>query len=384
MARSSLRLVAAVVLLVGIVVAYALWASRARRTDEIDIGVVLPLTGEGAKYGASARQAIELALSQLNSSGGIAGRKLRPSYEDSQGSASQGVSALQKLITVNQVPAVIGDLFSSVTLAMAPVAERNHVVILSPTSSAPQITNAGDYIFRNCASDVFEGQVMAQAARRRLGISKVAILYVNNDYGTGIVGVFRKDFAEEGGSILAEEAFSQGATDFRAQLTKIGALHPQAIYLVGYKELGQVLKQATDLGIKTQFLSTVMFEDPEILAIAGPAAEGVIYSARAYDAASDDPVVKAFVQSFKARYGVNPDIFAALSYDATQILAKAIEIGGTSSDGIKSALYSIQNYPGVCGLTSFDKNGDVTQPAYLKTVRNGHFAWLDKSPGKDQ
>jgi branched-chain amino acid transport system substrate-binding protein len=368
--------VAIVAALVGIAVVLVVWRQIAHRQDGIAIGAVLPLTGEGAKYGESARKAIELAFSEVNAAGGIKGKPIQVIYEDSQGVPQKGVSAFQKLITVDHVPAVIGDLFSSVTLAMAPLANQNRVVILSPTSSAPRITEAGDYVFRNCASDVFEGRVMGEAARRRLGISTVAILYINNDYGVGIVDVFRKTFTAEGGTVVATEAFPQGATDFRAQLTKAASARPQAIYLVGYKELGQLLKQATELGIKARFLSTVMFEDPEILKVAGPAADGVIYSARAYDPASNNPTIRPFVSAYKARFGEAPDIFAAFSYDAARIMTLAIQRGGPTGDGIREALYSIVDFPGVCGSTSFDRNGDVTQPAFLKTVREGKFVWL--------
>lgn len=359
-----------------------LGACERKKSDgqkEIAIGAILPLTGDGAKYGESARNAVELALSELNAAGGINGVPVRVIFEDSEGVPQKGVSAFQKLRTLDHVPAVIGGLFSSVTLAIAPIAERSQVVILSPTSSNPKITDAGDYIFRNCASDLFEGQVMAEAARAKLGISTVGILRINNDYGVGITDVFRERFTAAGGKILAEEVFQQGDTNLRAQVTKLGALDPKpdAIYLVGYKELGQALKQCAELGIKAQFLSTVMFEDPEILKIAGSAAEGVIYSARAYDAESKDPTIQKFVKSYKQRYGGTPDIFAALAYDSMRILALAMKTGGTSAAGIKDALYKIKDFPGACGSTSFDKNGDVTQPAFLKTVRNGRFGWLE-------
>jgi len=341
----------------------------------VAIGSILPMSGEGAKYGALARDAIELVISDVNKEGGIQGKTITVQYEDSKGNGRDGVSALQKLITVNHVPAVIGGLFSSVTLAMAPVAERNHIVVLSPTSSAPSITNAGDYIFRNCASDVFEGKVMADAAYEKLGIRNVAIVYINNDYGVGIVETFKKAFTGLGGKILAAEAFSQGAVDFRAQLTKIVALHPEGVYIVGYKELGNLLKQAYEMGVKTQFMSTVMFEDPDILAVAGKAADGVIYSARAYDPNSKNPVVQKFVADFNKQYGSIPDIFAAYAYDAARIMVHAMRHGGPNADEIKNALYATRDFPGVTGTTTFDKNGDVSQPAYLKTVRNGQFEW---------
>jgi len=344
--------------------------------DEIRIGAILPLTGDGAKYGGAARKAIDLVMSEVNDNGGLRGKKIQVIYEDTKGTGKDGVSAIQKLITVDEVSAVIGGLFSSVTLAVAPLAEKNQVVLLSPTSSAPKITDAGDYIFRNCASDVFEGKVMADAAVKELGVRKVAILYINNDYGVGIADIFKKTFLVHGGHIVAEEAFSQSATDFRTQLTKIANLQPDGIYIVGYKELGHLLKQAHELGIKTQFMSTVMFEDPDILSVAGKAADGVIYSARAYDPDSDEPHIKEFVTSFKHRYEEEPDIFAAYAYDAARILVQAMNEKEPSADAIKQSIYAIKNFPGVTGSTSFDDNGDVIQPAYLKTVKDGKFIWF--------
>lgn len=346
-------------------------------SEDFAVGVVAPLTGDNAKYGESAKRGLELGVDELNASGGVRGKKIRLILEDSQGVPQKGVTAFQKLITVDRVPVVIGDLLSTSTLAIAPIAERNRVVLLSPTSSAPKITDAGDYIFRNVASDVFEGRVVADAAVDRLGVKRVAVISVNNDYGAGMVEVFRTRFKERGGTIVIEETYAQNASDFRTQLTKIADAKPEALYMVGYRELGQVLKQAADLGLKTKFLSNVLFEDPEILKIAGPTAEGVIYSSRAYDPESKDPIIRAFVDAYKARYSDTPDVFAAYSYDAVKILALAVEKNGFTSDGIKSGLYSIQQFPGVCGLTSFDENGDVFQPAFLRTVRNGKFVWLE-------
>ena len=347
---------------------------------EIKIGAILPLTGDGAKYGEAAKKGIDLALEEINRQGEVKGTKIKVIFEDTQGDPKVGVSAVRKLTTIDKVPAIIGDLFSSVTLAVAPIMNQNKTVLLSPASSAPKITEAGDYIFRNCASDIFEGSIMGRFAANEIGMKRIALLYINNDYGVGIRDVFKKTFISEGGLITVEEAFEQGATDFRTQLTKVKGSNPQAVYIVGYKELGQLLKQAREIGINLQFLSTVMFEDPEIIKIAGPAAEGVIYSARAYDPGSMDKSTREFVTKFMHRYNESADIFAALSYDAMKILSLAMERGGFTSDKIKDALYTIKHYPAVVGDTSFDENGDVIQPAVIKTVKNGEFINLE---GKD-
>ena len=169
------------------------WRTR-NPSGDIPIGVVAPFTGDNAKYGDSARKGLDLAIDEVNGAGGVRGRKLRLIYEDSQGVPQNGVTAIQEADHMDRVPVVIGDLLSTSTLAMVPIAERNHTVLLSPTSSAPKLAHAGDYFFRNVASDVFEGRVVADAAIDRLGLKRVAVIYVNNDYGAGMVEVFRKRF----------------------------------------------------------------------------------------------------------------------------------------------------------------------------------------------
>jgi len=347
-----------------------------KEEKEIRIGAILPLTGEGAKYGDSAKKGINLAVKEINSTGGIKGKLLQVVYEDTQGDPKIGVTAVQKLVTSDKVSAIIGELLSSVTLAIAPIANKNGVVILSPASSSPKITDAGDFIFRNCPSDIYEGSIMANFAHEKLQYKKVAIFHINNDYGVGIKEVFKDVFVKRGGTIVDEESFEQGATDFRSQLTKIKQARPEAIYIIGYKETGYILRQAKEMGIKVQFLSTVTFEDPEILKIAMNAAEGVIYSASSFNAESDKLAIQVFVQSFKKEYGLEPDIFAGLSYDAMKIMAAAISKGGDTGEGIKSALYNTKNYPGVAGEVSFDANGDAILAPVLKKVQDGKFIFL--------
>jgi len=341
--------------------------------EVIKIGAILPLTGDGAKYGEAAKEGIELALQEINNKNGIRGKKIQIIYEDSQGIPSIGVSAAQKLINVDKIQIIIGDLFSSVTLAIAPIANENKVILFSPASSSPKLTNAGDYIFRNCASDIFEGEIMGKFVTEKLKLKKIAILYINNDYGIGIADVFRSIVTKNGITISSDEAFEQNSNDFKPQLLKIKNLNPDAIYIVGYKELGYLLKQAKETGIKKQFLSTVMFEDQDIIKIAGDAAEGTIYSYRTYDTESKDNNLVSFVNSFKSNYNSIPDIFSALSYDALNIIFQAIQTSGYNIEEIKNALYNIKHYPGITGDTTFDENGDVIQPAQIKIVKNGNF-----------
>ncbi len=351
-------------------------SKKKQEAKEIKIGAILPLTGSGAKYGQSAKKGIDLAVEEINALGGIRDKTLRVIYEDSMLDPKQGVSAINKLVTVNKVPAIIGAMASSVTLAIAPIAEKNNIVLLSPASSAPEISKAGDYIFRNTYSDIYEGPKISSYAYDELGFRRVAILYINNDFGVGLSKAFQQSFVRLGGKIVVVESYEQDSSDFRTQLNKIKQSEPDSIYLVGYAEMGLILRQAKETGMSNQFLSCIMFEDPKILEVAKEAAEGIIYAYPAYDPDGGQQNVSNFVSKFQQKYNKKPDVYAASSYDSLKILAYAVNKGGFGAASIKQTLYSIKDFPGVTGSTTFDSNGDVTKPIGIKQVQNGKFTWL--------
>ena len=347
-----------------------------KEPEEIKIGAIFALTGDAAMYGESAKNGLELAIEELNKK--LLDKKITVVYEDNQGDPSKAVSSFQKLADVDKVKYIIGPLGTPEVLAVAPIAEKKKIIILTPTSSGPQLTQAGDYIFRNCMSDLIEGSALAEFVFKELKARTAGILYINNDYGIGLRDAFKKRFDVLGGEILAEESFRRGDTDFRTQLLKIKFKNPHVLLLIGYAEMGQILKQARELGIKIQVVSTSNFEMPEILEIAGNAAENIYYTYQGFDIESEEEVVKKFANSYRAKYNKEPDIFAALTYDAMKILAKAIERGGTDVENVKKELYGIKNFIGVTGKTSFDKNGDVIKPIGIKKVENGKFIWVNK------
>lgn len=347
-----------------------------KEPEEIKIGAILVLTGPNAKAGQSSKQGIDMAVEEMNISGGVKGKNLKVIYEDDGGEPQKSVSAVQKLINVDKVPAIIGPMWSSSLLAVAPIAEKKKVVILSPTASNPNITYAGDYIFRNTYSDAIEGAKTAEFAFKELKYSKAGILFINNDYGIGLGDAFKKKFEELGGKIVIEEGYDPKTTDFRTILAKAKKANPEVIYIAGYSEMGQLLKQAREMRIKLPVLSCIMFEISDIAKVAEKAAEGIIYAYPSYDPEKGSKVTLRFAEKFKEQYGVLPDPEAAFSYDALKILAVAMEDGGFTSDGIKNALYSIKGYNGVTGETSFDKNGDVTKPVGFKKVKNGKYEWI--------
>ncbi len=350
-----------------------------KEEKEIKIGAILALTGDAAKYGESVKHGIDLAVQGINSSGGIKGKKIQMIYEDSKADPKSAVSSFNKLVEVNKVQIILGPMSSSEVLAMAPLAEKRKIVLFTPTASAPSITNAGDYIFRNVTSDMFEGQELAAFAFNDLKLRRIAIIYINNDFGIGLKNSFKNKFDKIGGSVIEMDTFEQGSTDMKSQIAKIKLSNPDAIFLIGYKEMATVLKQSKELRLKTQFLSFSMFEDPEILKIAGDIANGVYYTYRSFDTKNDEEVVKHFVDGYQLTYKTEPDIFSALGYDAMKIITHAMEINGFTADGVKQALYSIKGFPAVTGTLSFDKNGDVVQPMGIKVVKDGKFIWYKRT-----
>lgn len=344
------------------------------KSATIKIGTIIPLTGDNAVYGVALKRGMDLAIMEINSNGGIKGKKLDVIFEDDQADPQKGLSAFNKLMTIDKVPMVVGAMFSAVTLAIAPVAERNKILLLSPTSSAIELTKAGDYIFRIYPSDAYDGVFLADFAINKLNAKTASILSIQVTSVSAIVNVFKERFLELGGKILNEESYAEGASDFRTQLVKIKKSNPDIVFLPGYlREMAIQLTQAKELGLKKQILTISTFYDPKIFDLARDAADGVIFSTPFYDPESQDPTVRRFVDAFTKQYGEKPNIWAGYGYDSVKIAALAIERGGTKSDKIKEELYKIKDFPGVTGLTSFDKNGDVTKQLRILKAMNGKF-----------
>lgn len=340
----------------------------------IKIGAIVPLTGDNAAYGVALKKGMDLAIMEINSNGGVRGKRLDVVFEDDQANPQKGLSAFNKLTIIDKVPMVVGAMFSAVTLAIAPVAERNKIVLLSPTSSATELTNAGDYIFRIYPSDAYDGVFLADFAINKLGAKTASILSIQVASVSAIVNVFKERFLELGGKILNEDTYAEGASDFRTQLIKIKISNPDIVFLPGYlREMAIQLTQAKELGLKKQILTISTLYDPKIFDLARDAADGVIFSTPFYDPESQDSAVRRFVDAFTKQYSEKPDIWAGYGYDSIKISALAIERGGTNSDKIKQELYKIKGFPGVTGVTTFDKNGDVIKQLRILKVMHGKF-----------
>lgn len=364
---------------IGIVVLVALTivlivTQTKKEPGEIKIGAILPLTGDMAKFGESFKNGIDLAVEEINNAGGIRGIKPQVIYEDDAGESKQAVFAFRKLITQDKVQTVIGGVMSSTAMPIAPIAEKEKVIIISPTATAPDLSQFKNYFFRVQPSDNYEGRVMAEFAYKQLKVEEAAIFYVNNDWGKGLIEVFKNKFTELSGKISIEESYELGNTDFKTQITKIKAKNPEYLYLLGYlKELSIILKQMSELGVNSRILSAYSFHDPKLLEMGAEVAENAIFTMPTYDPKSKNPMITKFTNKYKAKYNKEPDMFAAHSYDCMKILGYVMQKEIFTGPEISDGLHKVVDYHGVTGKTTFDENGDVAKPLRFFTVKNGQF-----------
>lgn len=349
-----------------------LFFSCSSKKGKIVIGAIMNLTGDTGVYGQWAKSGVDLAVEQINSRGGINGKLVKIEYEDDQAIPSLGISAFNKLVNINNIQAIIGPLGSSVTLAVAPLANKNKVVIISPISSNPKITNAGDYVFRIWPSDNIEGSYMAEYAKNILRYNNIAIYYMNNDYGVGLREVFKEKYNELGGKVIIDDSFNTGETNFRTTLNKIKSKNPDAIYIPGHlNEVAKIIKQIKELGIKVQLLTTSAVDGPEIIQLGKDAAEGIIFTSPTFDPESNKENVRQFQKEYQKKYEKRAEIVAAHAYDVMNIYAKILSKVDYNGQDIKEVLSKLKDYEGVTGVMSFDRNGDIEKGSFIKKIING-------------
>jgi len=378
------RLAWAGIAIVAVAIAFlgywSLGGPSAASKDPLKLGLLFPLTGDAASYGVKGRKAVQLAVDELTAASACS-RPVTAIFEDSAAQPNTGLSAFQKLVSADRVPVVIGDIVSAVTLAIAPAANRSKTVVLSPTSSAPAITNAGEYIYRIWPSDLAEGRAIADFAIKR-GFKRAAILHLNNDYGVAINGIFKNVFAGEAREVIASEAYLESNQDFRSVLSRMRNLNPDVLYIAGYyADSATITRQARELGFNVQLLGTTAIEDPKFIELAGNAANGIIYPlATGFDVASSDPQVLRFIDAFKRRFNETPGWVEAQAYDAVGVICKAVSTLADTPTGerLKAALDNLGTYKGVTGDIRFDENGDVVKPVRMRIIRDGKFTNLEQ------
>lgn len=338
--------------------------------ETIRVGRILPLTGPAASYGKSEQKGTLLALEQINIDGGISGKSLEVLFEDDQCSVKDGVNAMKKLVDVQKVPAVIGATCSGVTLAIAPIANEQKVILLSPLSSAAAISNAGPFVFRIMPSDSFQSNIIANWIFSE-GYHDIAMLYINNSWGNGVAEEFRREFERIGGNIVTTEVCKEGDRDFRVQLAKIKDMNPKAIFCPTMpKEGGIILKQMKELGVNYPVFGADAWSVDELTDVAGDAASGVMYT---YPAQYTGDVYQKFASDFRKKFGTEPDVNAAGAYDAVKILALCMnnivkKSHPLTGESIRLEMEKIKGYQGATGTTTFNVNGDSVGKTFEKMI----------------
>jgi branched-chain amino acid transport system substrate-binding protein len=351
--------------------------SGSDQKGEIVVGHFGSMTGNTAHFGQDTDKAIRLAVDEKNAAGGLLGRQIRVVTLDDRGDSAEAANAVSRLIDVEKVVALIGEVASSLSLAGGRVAQRRKVPMVSPSSTNPKVTQVGDYIFRVCFLDPFQGKVMADFARDTLKFDRVAIFKdVKNDYSIGLADAFRTAFTARGGQIVSEQSFSAGDTDFSAQLTTIKGANVQGIYVPGYyAEVGAIARTAQRLGLKLPLMGGDGWDAPDLFKIGGDALDGSFFSNHfAPDAATAK--AQKFVSDFKAKYGQEPTGLGALGYDAAIVLFDAIQRAGkTDAEAVRNALAETKNFEAVSGTISINKDRDAEKSAVILAIEGGRATY---------
>ena len=357
-----------------LLLALAALALSARAQDTIKVGEYASLTGKEAGFGQTSHHGVVLAIEEINAAGGVLGKKLELTYEDNQTKPGESATVAKKLISRDKVIALIGEVSSGRSLEAAPIAQAAKVPMIAPAATNPKVTQVGNYIFRVCFIDPFQGTVMAKFAKDEIHAKKVAIMSsVSNAYSLGLAKFFKETFTAGGGEIATEKNYSEGDKDFRAQLTAVKASGADAIFVPGYyTESALIVRQARELGITAPFFGGDGWEDEQLLGIGGEALNGCFYSTH-FSAENTDPVVAKFAAKYKARWNNEvPGAFSALGYDAVYVLTDALRRAGTT-DGAKlrDALAATKNFAGVSGVTTIDKDRNASKSATIIALKGG-------------
>ena len=354
--------------------------SKPADANSIPVGEYASLTGREAAFGQSSHKGTMLAIDEINAAGGLLGKKINLIYEDNRSLPGESATIVKKLITRDKVVAVLGEVASGRSLEAGPICQDNKIPMISPSSTNPKVTETGDYVFRVCFTDPFQGKLLAEFAKRSLKAQKVAVLSdVAAPYSMGLAQFFREPYVTAGGQIVADLKYTGGDKDFKAQLTAIKAANPDAIFVPGYyTEAGLIVSQARQLGVTVPLFGGDGWEAPELLQIAGNALEGTYYSTH-FSAENDAPKIQAFVKNFRAKYnGESPDAMAALGYDSAMVLADAIKRAGTTERAaLRDAIAATKDYEGLTGKTTLNAQRDATKPAVIITVKDGKFKYLE-------
>lgn len=377
MKRTLFALLLITTLLIGLACERRGGGTTADASGPILVGYYGDLSGRTSSFGQSTKNGVEMAADEINKAGGINGRLIQIITEDDQGEPNKAATVVTKLINQDRVHALLGEVASSNSLAAAPKAQEAKVPMITPSSTNPAVTQVGDYIFRVCFIDPFQGEVMAKFSANNLKAKRAAILYdFNSDYSRGLYQFFKRSFTGLGGQIVSEQSYTQGDRDFSGQLTAIRAANPDAIYVPGYYgEVGVISNQTKQLGIKAPLLGGDGWDAPQLWQLGGASLNGN-YISNHYSVDDPSPAIQKFVADYKGRYAILPDALAALGYDSMKVLADAIKRAGTTENTkLREAIAQTKNFPGVTGQITIDQDRNAVKPAVVLKLQDSKFVY---------
>ncbi|MFZ4765074.1 MAG: ABC transporter substrate-binding protein [Roseimicrobium sp.] len=346
--------------------------------DVIVIGEVAAMTGGTATFGQSAHSGTQMAVDEVNAAGGVLGKKIKLVTEDDQSKQGEAGTVAKKLISRERVVAMLGEVASGRSLEMGPICQKAGIPMISPASTNPKVTEVGDYVFRVCFIDPFQGTVMAKFALSR-GWKKVAILTdAKQDYSVGLSQFFKEYFSKNGGTIVGEASYGSGDKDFKAQLTTIRGGAPDAIFASGYyNESGLIAVQARELGITAPLLGGDGWDSPSLIDVAGKAMEGCFFSNH-FSHEDKSPRIQDFVKKYQAKHNRVPDAMVALGYDSAMILFDAMKRAGTTEGkALRDAIAATKNFDGITGKITLDEKRNANKSAVILEIKNGTFVYTE-------
>lgn len=347
-------------------------------SNDILVGEFGSMTGGDATFGISTHEGIEMAFEEINAAGGIKGKKLKLKSLDDQGKPDEAATTVTRLVTQDKVVAILGEVASSRSLAAAPIAQQYKVPMISPSSTNPKVTDVGDYIFRVCFIDPFQGYVMAKFAYENLKLRKVAIMKdAKSDYSDGLSRYFEETFTKLGGKIVSKQNYiGQNDIDFNAQITAIQSAKPDGMFIPGYYgEVGLIARQVRQAKMKIPLFGGDGWDSPQLFEIGKEAVVGSYFSNH-YTTDSKDPTARNFIAGFQKKYNVVPDGLAAMGYDAAEVLADALKrTKSLSGADVRDAIASTKDFPGVTGKITINKERNAVKPAVVVQVegKNNKF-----------
>jgi branched-chain amino acid transport system substrate-binding protein len=343
---------------------------------EILVGEYGSMTGPQATFGQSTHNGIMMAVDEINAKGGINGRKIKVITEDDQSKQDEAATAVTKLISQNNVIAVLGEVASSASIAAAPICQANKVPMITPSSTNPEVTKKGDYIFRICFTDDYQGHSLGEYVAKTLGVKRAAILTdVKSDYSQGLGHFFEERFTALGGQIVAKASYANGDSDFKSQLTSVKAANPEVLFVPGYyTDIGQIATQSKDLGMNQPLVGGDGWESPKLIEIGGKSLEGSYYSNH-YFYGDPAPIVRDFVQKYKDRYGATPDALAALGYDDARVLGDALKrSAGKGGKDLRDAIAATKGFAAVTGTINIGpERNAIGKKLVIEEIRNGQL-----------